>query len=130
MPSEISDELGRLLMSYSGAEPNRVRTAIATLAQDDTQKMKHYLALACQDYRDVLRLADIKMEEDRKKAELRGMTVNERLAVCGVISKWDDAARRRNRAEMIAVLRTVEMSDEEAVWTTDSVLKDPVKYGF
>jgi hypothetical protein len=62
--------------------------------------------------------------------ELGGMTVNERLAVCGVIDKWDQAVRRRSRPEMIEVLRSVALSEDQAAQTTDAVLRNPKKYGF
>jgi hypothetical protein len=62
--------------------------------------------------------------------ELAGMTVNERLFVCGAIDKWDDAVRKRSRADMIAMLRGVAMTENEAAQTTDSVLQNPEKYGF
>lgn len=58
------------------------------------------------------------------------MTVNERLVTCGVMDKWDDAVRRRSRREMIEVLRSVALTEHEAVQTTDAVLRDPRKYGF
>ena len=62
--------------------------------------------------------------------ELAGMTVNERLFVCGAIDQWDEAVRKRSRADMIAVLRGVAMTENEAAQTTDSVLQNPEKYGF
>ena len=58
------------------------------------------------------------------------MTVNERLVMCGAIDKWDDAVRRRSRAEMITVLRDVAMTEQQAIQTSDAVLQDPKKYGF
>ena len=58
------------------------------------------------------------------------MTVNERLVMCGVIEKWDDAVRRRSRAEMISVLRGVAMTEHQAIQTSDAVLQNPKKYGF
>jgi hypothetical protein len=61
---------------------------------------------------------------------LGGMTVNERLVVCGVINKWDDAVRRKSRIEMIAVLRGVAMTDHQAIEITDAILLNPGKYGF
>jgi hypothetical protein len=62
--------------------------------------------------------------------ELRGMTVNERLVVCGVVDKWDAAVRSRKRDEMIAILKSVAMTDDQAAWTADAVLKDSRRYGF
>src|SRR5687768_8310943 len=105
MPSEISQQLGRLLMSYSGPEPDRVRTAIAALAKDDLQKMEHFLKRAQKDYWDVLWWADIQEEEDRKKAALQGMTVNERLSHLDLFPAWDAAIGAGDRAGASAVLR-------------------------
>ena len=62
--------------------------------------------------------------------ELGGMTVNERLFACGVLDKWDDAVRRRSRQEMIEVLCSVALTEEQAAQTTDTVLLNPKKYGF
>jgi hypothetical protein len=62
--------------------------------------------------------------------ELSGMTVNERLFVCGVINNWNDAVRTRDRDEMIAILRSVTMTDKQVAWTVDTVLKNPARYGF
>lgn len=62
--------------------------------------------------------------------ELRGMTVNERLVMCGLMHRWDEAVRKRNREEIVAVLRAVAMTDEQAVQTADTVLKNPQRYGF
>ena len=58
--------------------------------------------------------------------ELRGMTVNERLVMCGVTDKWDDAVQRRSRAEMIAVLQGVAMTEHQAIQTSDAVLQNPL----
>ena len=57
--------------------------------------------------------------------ELSGMTVNERLVACGLLSRWDDAVRRRHREDMVAVLRDVALSQDEAARVTDAVLKNP-----
>ena len=57
--------------------------------------------------------------------ELAGMSVNERLVVCGVIDEWDDAVRRKCRSDMIKVLLSVAMTDSQAAQTTDAVLQDP-----
>jgi hypothetical protein len=62
--------------------------------------------------------------------ELSGMTVNERLFSCGLLEQWDKAAHKRERIEMIAILRQVALSEEQAAWTTDTILKNPAKYGF
>jgi hypothetical protein len=58
------------------------------------------------------------------------MTVNERLSVAGLFDQWDAAVNARNRTKMIAILKTVEMSEKYATMTTDKVLADPKFYGY
>jgi hypothetical protein len=41
-----------------------------------------------------------------------GMTVNERLFAAGLITKWDDAARNRERANMIELLSRVALGQQ------------------
>lgn len=60
--------------------------------------------------------------------ELGGMTVNERLFACGVLDEWDDAVRRRSRAEMIEILRTVALTEHQAAQSADTVLQNPKQY--
>jgi hypothetical protein len=62
--------------------------------------------------------------------QLGGMTVNERLVLCALIDSWDAAVAKRDREEMIAVRRQVEMTGEQAGQTADAVIKNPAKYGF
>lgn len=123
MAAEISQQLGRMLLSYSGPEPDRVRTAIATLAKDDPQKMEHYLERARQDYRDVLWWADIQEEEDRKKEALRAMTVNERLFTLELFPAWDAAIGRKDRASAAAILQKCELSDFDIEKILDAKLR-------
>ena len=59
-----------------------------------------------------------------------GMTVNERLVVSGQMPAWDAAVSRRDRARMIEVLMSTELTEKQATETTDAVLADPGKYGF
>ncbi|HRJ69767.1 MAG TPA: hypothetical protein PK812_09170 [Beijerinckiaceae bacterium] len=56
------------------------------------------------------------------------MTVNERLTVAGLLGEWDKAARRRDRAVMIALLEKVDVADAAGI--VDAVLADPGRYGF
>lgn len=106
-------ELGRLLMTYSGPEPGRVRTAIVKLAKDDLDKMARFVSLAQNDYRDILRWADIQDEEDRKKAQLGGLTVNERLAHLELFSDWDAAVASKNRQRATAILQKCAIPDSD-----------------
>ena len=59
---------------------------------------------------------------------LAGMTVNERLFHVGIIDRWDEAVRRRDRDAMIALLERVEVREPHL--TVDAVLADPRKFGF
>jgi|GEM_PF-872378 len=123
MTSDISHQLGHLLMSYSGPQPDRVRTAVAKLAKDDLQTMEHYLSCAQQDYRDVLWWADIQEEEDRKKAALRGMTVNERLFELKLFPTWDAAVTTKDRAAAATILKKCELSDSDVERIIDAHFK-------
>ena len=64
------------------------------------------------------------------KEELKGMTVNERLYVCGLFDEWDNAVKNRDKNEMINILTKVALSEEQAIETTNATLKNPKKYGF
>jgi hypothetical protein len=59
-----------------------------------------------------------------------GMTVNERLVIAGLIEAWDAAVINGNRAKMIEILMATDLTAEQAAWSADTTLADPVKYGF
>jgi hypothetical protein len=65
---------------------------------------------------------------ERNEPSLAGMTVNERLSHVGIIDRWDEAARRRDRTAMVALLEQVEVPEPHL--TADAVLADPKKFGF
>ena len=48
----------------------------------------------------------------------------------GQIAAWDAAVVERDRARMIEILMAVEMTAEQAAFTTDTTLGNPEKYGF
>ncbi len=62
--------------------------------------------------------------------ELSGMTVNERLFASGLLDRWDSAATKRKKEDMISILCEVALTKEQATWTTETILSDPAKYGF
>ncbi len=62
--------------------------------------------------------------------ELSGMTVNERLLACGLLDAWDEAAMKRDRPLMIALLLQTAIERDQAERTTDAVLDNPKMYGF
>ena len=59
-----------------------------------------------------------------------GMTVNERLFAAGLIEKRNAAARSRDRDEMVRLMISVDITEEQAEKTTDAALVDLGKYGF
>lgn len=64
------------------------------------------------------------------KAELQGMTVNERLAACNLFDAWDKAVSCRDQNEMIKILLKTAMTDEQAKETTKTIMSSPEQYGF
>ncbi len=58
------------------------------------------------------------------------MTVNERLLACGLLDAWDEAAMKRDRPLMIALLLQTAIERDQAERTTDAVLDNPKMYGF
>lgn len=65
------------------------------------------------------------MQHKPLNEELGGMTVNERLYACGLIDRWDIAATRKNRKEMMQLLSEVALSEEQARFTVDTILANP-----
>jgi hypothetical protein len=57
------------------------------------------------------------------------MTVNERLFVAGLLEALDKAARDGNRDAMVAYLITVEIGEEDAKKTVETILEHPTRYG-
>ncbi|TLM65748.1 MAG: hypothetical protein FDZ69_08665 [Deltaproteobacteria bacterium] len=57
-----------------------------------------------------------------------GMTVNERLLAAGLLAAFDRAARSRDRAEMLRLLRRVDVPAPEE--TVAAVLANPWRYGY
>ena len=47
--------------------------------------------------------------------QYKGMTVNERLYVSGLIEKFDLAVEKKNIENVIAILEKVEITDESAI---------------
>lgn len=69
------------------------------------------------------------MVQEPRMSRYAGMTVNERLVEAGLIEDFARAAEARDRAAMISVLRLVDMGDL-AEGTTDTVLRNPERYGY
>ena len=69
-----------------------------------------------------------RMDEPKDRPAFGGMTVNERLVVAGLTDEFDDAMNRRDRAEAIRILESVDVAD--AAWSVDTMLANPTFYGF
>ena len=65
-----------------------------------------------------------------ENANFGGMTVNERLVVAGLLQQWDRSVKARDRDAMVAILKRVDLPETESGTIADSVLSNPVKYGF
>lgn len=70
------------------------------------------------------------MNKKPTEAELKAMTVNERLYVMGLLEEWDVAAKAKDREKMINILSRCAMTKEEYEGTISAVLNNPAKYGF
>lgn len=104
-PNPTGKEIGRLLLSYSGPELDRVRSAIVRLAEDDPKKVAHLVERASQDYRDILYWLELKEEADREQRLLSGMTMNERLFYLQPVPEWDEAMAKHDRMVLAKILR-------------------------
>ena len=62
--------------------------------------------------------------------QLRGMTVNERLAYFGLIEAFDSAVACRQIEPVVFVLRQARFSDRQALETAQAILSNPSHYGF
>ena len=69
------------------------------------------------------------MNSEPPKEIYAAMTVNERLFVAGLLVQFDKATQTGNRAEMIELLRRVEIDIEESDRIVDAVLRHPTRYG-
>src|SRR5438876_4173502 len=67
---------------------------------------------------------------DGMNEEYQGMTWNERLVHAGLLDAWDRAAKRRDRGDMVRILKCVETHVGDAEKTIEIVLTDPRKFGF
>jgi hypothetical protein len=67
---------------------------------------------------------------ERSSGPFQGMTVNERLFAAGALSTWDNVVQARDRLEMIRLLVSVDLPQQEAERIADAVLANPKMYGF
>ncbi len=58
------------------------------------------------------------------------MSVNERLAAAGLLREFDTAITEGVRQRAIDLLQQVEMTDDAAAMTVDTILRNPTTYGY
>ena len=63
-------------------------------------------------------------KKSASKKNYRGLTVNERLMVSGLLDQFSVAARKRNRQAMIAMLRKLALPEQYATHWVDTLLGD------
>lgn len=59
-----------------------------------------------------------------------GMTTNERLFAAGLLDAFDEAARRRDRSEMVRLLLKTFATQSNAESIADRILSSPNTYGY
>ena len=62
--------------------------------------------------------------------ELNGMTVNERLVYLNLLDLFDQSIKAENKKLAVEILHKAQFSNEQALETVDTILKDPKKYGY
>jgi len=82
--------------------------------------------VVARDIRAAGRMAQMRREAAR--LNYGGMTVNERLAIAGVMDAWDSAIEAGDRQGAIEILSPLGLSALTA--TVDGTLANPEKYGF
>jgi hypothetical protein len=121
--SQLSSSLAEALLSYTGPEPERVRTAIAALAKDDLERARHFAARANEDYRDILWWAELDAKEQAQLAALGGMTVNERLSNLGLIAEFDAAVVRADADALKQLLRRCQLNELDVEAAASAALR-------
>jgi hypothetical protein len=67
--------------------------------------------------------------DEPPKPDDRGMTVNERLFVAGLLNQFDDAVRAGDRDKLVSLHVMVQIEPEGAEITADKVLSHPNRFG-
>ena len=65
-----------------------------------------------------------------EEQDLKGMTVNERLFVLGLMEDFDSAVKSRNKEASISVLLEAKFTPEQAEETVSVMFKNSKKYGY
>lgn len=106
--------------------PSRLRTALPEIAKPALSGMASSMAEFRQSRAWDRRLDGV----SSPRPDYSAMTVNERLFVAGLLDEWNLAINSRDRQRAIDILGQVDMDEDSAAYTADTVLSNPSKYGF
>ncbi|MBF0489641.1 MAG: hypothetical protein HQL15_03360 [Candidatus Omnitrophica bacterium] len=71
------------------------------------------------------------IKNDSKEGKRFGcMTVNERLFEAKLLEVFDLAVNKKDRKQLLEILKKVELSDEQANSTINAIFLNPRKYGY
>ena len=70
------------------------------------------------------------MDSPIDKPDYSGMTLNERSFAAGLMNRFDRAAKDRDGEEMVHIMMQVSLSETDARWSTETILRNPKKYGY
>ena len=59
-----------------------------------------------------------------------GMTLNERLVVAGLMVEFEQAIKGKNLVKMIGLLKSVELTSEQAQDSARSIIENPERFGY
>jgi len=110
----------KIVDEYDGLEGDRVKEAIARLASGSLDGLRHFLAAAKKDYRDVLYWSENEEEvRDSSERELSGMTVNERLHHTSQLDAFDSAVKIGDIEALREILKKCFLGNENI----DAIIK-------
>lgn len=73
---------------------------------------------------------DLIKKSSKEGKRFSAMTVNERLFAAKLSEVFDLAVNKRDKEQLLEILKKVELSDEQANSTIDAIFSNPKKYGY
>ncbi|MDO8675579.1 MAG: hypothetical protein Q7K71_05645 [Candidatus Omnitrophota bacterium] len=73
---------------------------------------------------------DLIKKNSKEGKRFSAMTVNERLFAAKLSEVFDLAVNKRDKEQLLEILKKVELSDEQANSTIDAIFSNPKKYGY
>ena len=142
----IIDVLIYNLPVFSPKIDSLIRELDKHMSQDQLEKLMDWFSPPTLDEMEIIlteKLKELEKEaKDRgwdldliKKSSKEGkrfsaMTVNERLFAAKLSEVFDLAVNKRDKEQLLEILKKVELSDEQANSTIDAIFSNPKKYGY